>query len=919
MRYKLHILYIIAWLLTAATASAHDLSGTYNAKRPVVIACDWNKAPYEFLNDQGEPSGSDIDILRAIFNELHVPYRFVMKEWGKAVKTFERGEADLILADIHRYNNSPNYFCSENTIYYNRYVAATLKKGNKRLSLRQLVEDGLVLKPEDFSKYYFMAEDSTYLERIGFQSPKAAIIGLEEGDYTYFIWGEEPIKWKLKELNIDSLRLVEVNIPISEIHVIGRDKELLEAIDDHYSRMKQRGEVELINNRWLHPERVNDTTSPITLYIIVGLLMLAILLYLAIRLSKTHVLSATRESTDLNNMMYKALHMGNFHIIEYDINADKMVNHYGHILPDKGLTLQEFTNRIHPNEQQEFHEKMERLLSGREQRFDLQKRWNAGTTDKPKWLILEGHAILELDEHGHPAYIINALNNITHDVEQERNTYEMEKRYDVLSEMPIVATSFYDKEGYLIEANDIMKKLCGFKTDPKIERFWRKVCMFDIPLFRNAYSPEDRHTLYVCQHMVYPDMNIDKYIEFYVSPLVNSQNEITNYFVAVLDVSDEYYCNYQLKNNKNSQLETECQTRLLEQQLNGLIEMGDLYLWHSDINNQTIMFYRSLRGHGTIEQNFDTFISHLTESEQDVARYYLNNTEKEQLDMNVVFHFRKSPFDENEAWYNMRSTPKFDYFGNIIGHRGVLYDVTKSTLLQHELSEVTKRAEASNQLKSGFMASMTHELRTPLNAIMGFTDILRVIDSPEERTEYIRIVRNNCDMLVRLINDIFEASTITEGPDSIEPTDVDFAKSFDDICLMLEQRVTEPGLEFLKDNPYKSFRTTLDMGRIQQIITNFVTNAVKFTKQGHIKVGYRYERYGLYIYCEDTGSGIPKENQSMIFERFVKLDEYVQGTGLGLNICKSIAERCGGKIGVLSEGEGKGSTFWVWIPCKQEQ
>jgi signal transduction histidine kinase len=347
--------------------------------------------------------------------------------------------------------------------------------------------------------------------------------------------------------------------------------------------------------------------------------------------------------------------------------------------------------------------------------------------------------------------------------------------------------------------------------------------------------------------------------------------------------------------------------------------MGDLYLWHSDINNQTIMFYRSLRGHGTIEQHFDTFISHLTESEQDVARYYLNNTEKEQLDMNVVFHFRKSPFDENEAWYNMRSTPKFDYFGNIIGHRGVLYDVTKSTLLQHELSEVTKRAEASNQLKSGFMASMTHELRTPLNAIMGFTDILRVIDSPEERTEYIRIVRNNCDMLVRLINDIFEASTITEGPDSIEPTDVDFAKSFDDICLMLEQRVTEPGLEFLKDNPYKSFRTTLDMGRIQQIITNFVTNAVKFTKQGHIKVGYRYERYGLYIYCEDTGSGIPKENQSMIFERFVKLDEYVQGTGLGLNICKSIAERCGGKIGVLSEGEGKGSTFWVWIPCKQEQ
>jgi signal transduction histidine kinase len=243
-----------------------------------------------------------------------------------------------------------------------------------------------------------------------------------------------------------------------------------------------------------------------------------------------------------------------------------------------------------------------------------------------------------------------------------------------------------------------------------------------------------------------------------------------------------------------------------------------------------------------------------------------------------------------------------------------------------KLKTETARAEDSGKLKSVFLANMTHEIRTPLNAIVGFSDLLQVIDAPEERREFIRIIRNNCDMLMRLINDIIEASNINQGPIAIESVEVDFAAAFDDICQTLAQRIQEPGVEFIVDNPYKTYKTSVDKGRLQQVITNFTTNAVKYTHQGHIKVGYRIETNkrsdngeqseGIYMYCEDTGAGIPKDKQKSVFERFVKLNDYVQGTGLGLSICKSIADRCGGHIGVESEGEGKGSTFWIWIPCK---
>ena len=166
---------------------------------------------------------------------------------------------------------------------------------------------------------------------------------------------------------------------------------------------------------------------------------------------------------------------------------------------------------------------------------------------------------------------------------------------------------------------------------------------------------------------------------------------------------------------------------------------------------------------------------------------------------------------------------------------------------------------------------------------------------------------------------------------SLDPVDVDFSQAFNDICETLAQRVQEPGVQFIRENPYPTFYTHLDPKRIQQVITNFVTNAVKYTHEGHIKVGYLQEertlknklvaggqetKQGIYIYCEDTGAGIPQEKQASVFERFVKLNDYVQGTGLGLSICKAIATRAGGKIGVTSEGEGHGSTFWMWIPCE---
>lgn len=909
------LLLLSIYILSTTVSEAQSLSNKYNAQRPVIIVCDWDKPPYEYLDDKGQPSGSNVDVLNAVMRELNIPCKFVMKEWTIALKTFERGDADIILANAHRYRKEP-YVVSENIVNYNRLKVAMHSDSVGMVSLKQLEREGAVFKQGDYSAYYFMDGDSLSSTHLEFQAPKAALMGLINGDYKYYIWGEEPLKWKIKELNLEGITLNDVGLPISELHIVGRDRQLVEEIDDQYSRLKQSGEISVLQNKWFHPERIQDETKPFAFYVVITALLFIVFIYLFNRLARAHVRASTRQSTDLNEMMYKALHMGNFIVMEYDIRNDRFTNKYGQVLPDKGLTLEEFTLRIHPDQQKEFRQKMQSLMDGRERRFELDKRWNAGTDDEPTWLIFSGHAISELDNDGRPAYIVNAIHDVTHELEEDKAARDLVHKYQVLSNIPFVAMSFYDKEGFLIDLNDRMKDLLGISDDnPDSKRFWETVSMFDAPPFKGVFTAEERNDMLFCQHMEYEALDLNEYIECHILPLFNADGEIVNYFISAFDVTCD-----RNRDSENHKIEREYRAikqRISQQheRLKYLLVNSERFLMRSNIRQETISFFRSPET-PEYTHSFEQFLNMIVEQDRDSIRSILYDTVTK-TPRHSTIHMALPSEGLTGTVFDISFNPILNSEGDVIGHEGISSDITIFDDTCKKLEEETRLAADSVKLKSGFMASMTHELRTPLNAIVGFTGVLEALGDSTERAEYVRIIRNSSDMLQRLINDIIEVSSMTEGSITIKKEKVNFAAAFEDICMTLEQRVQEPGVTFIKENPYESFMTSLDIERIQQVLTNFVANAVKFTREGHIKVGYRYEREGLYLYCEDTGAGIPKEKQKMIFERFVKLDEFVQGTGMGLAICKSIAESCQGEIGVISEGTDKGSTFWVWIPCER--
>lgn len=914
-----YILLIASLLMLLHNPAAAQYGRDYSNDNPVIIVCDWDFPPYEYSNNDGNPDGYNIELLQAIFNKLRIPYRFLLMEWSDATQAFERHEADLIIDPSDHYHALP-YVRSTNILNYYKVVLVLGKGARPITQLNELTEsDTLILKRNDYAANKIIDEQHLAIP-VEYRSPKDALAGINDGRYRYFIWGEGPLMWKKKELALDTLTTSAINIPDGEIRMVGYDELLIDAIDDEFARLEQSGEMQLIHDKWFHPERIHDNTSPVAVIVLAGAVVAIIIVLLLSRLVRSRVRNAIRRSADLNNMMQQALKMGSYNVLEIDSTAHMIYNIHGNLLPDDGYSKEQFQKCLHPDDLRDFKDKIDSMVLGKTPQWSYTWRMNKGTETKPEWHWLNSAATIEQNNRKSSPIIVT-VKDITRQVEEERINMELSTKYTKIFETNIIAMSFYDKDGWLINANDNMRQLC--KLDRNNLTYFSKTNLFETTLFKDQYPRNARYIFHACQHMLYSEMGLDKYIEFRIRPTNNAEGQLQYYVVTCRDVTEERAMTLRQQQHTKEMMRIGEAINQYESRLQYLLEKSDMYVWEFDLATRQINFSRSLRTH-SYSMSRDEYIANMVPEEREQADKNLQEMIQSGADFNATNHFSHMPSTPDPCWYVLSGVPDRQPDGSITRYYGVARNITKLMEAQQKLRQETYRAEDSSRMKSAFLANMTHEIRTPLNAIVGFSDLLLVIDNQEERMEFIRIIRNNCDMLMRLINDILEASSMGQAL-AIQPTEVDFALVFDDICQTLAQRVQEPGVEFIKDNPYSSCATILDTGRVQQVLTNFVTNAVKYTHQGYIKVGYHWDRRqkadgsgeadGLLFYSLDSGSGIPKEKQASVFERFVKLDEFVQGTGLGLSICQNIANRCNGQIGVTSDGPGHGSTFWMWIPC----
>ena len=242
------------------------------------------------------------------------------------------------------------------------------------------------------------------------------------------------------------------------------------------------------------------------------------------------------------------------------------------------------------------------------------------------------------------------------------------------------------------------------------------------------------------------------------------------------------------------------------------------------------------------------------------------------------------------------------------------YDITELKRTEEMLVKARDKAEASDRLKSAFLANMSHEIRTPLNAIVGFSSLLTSTENAAEKELYNSLIGHNNKLLLNLINDVIDLSKIESGYLELRPDWVNLSELLDESVAEYAHQVPS-GVELLTNYPAHDSLVELDSLRIKQILSNFLSNALKNTTTGHVEVFYEVDHQSVRIGVKDTGRGIPQNMLEKIFERFEKLDSFAQGAGLGLPICKLIVEKMNGRILVDSQ-LGIGTTFIIELPCR---
>ena len=626
---------------------------------------------------------------------------------------------------------------------------------------------------------------------------------------------------------------------------------------------------------------------------------------------------------DEQQAMMMALDISGNHVMCLDLQQNRLFDLHGKAMFGNNVGIEVCYNYIHPDDCERFRTFIGRLSNGTDKEAECRYRWNYNYTGQgaPDWHDMHGHAIAEYAD-GKPVSIIATLTDETESIRKEREVEHLSERYRTIFENSIIGLSFYSPDGWLIDANRIMRRICHFDSDEGDE-FFSKMNLFDMSPFNEVMDPKHPEEYWACSLSIIPERDMRVFLEISVHPIYDENGNLMYIGVSANDVTEEREMYLNVKKNDIEMQKLNESIKNYEAELRYMMQSCMMQTWRISLDRDIIEFYSGLN---TVVRSFNLKQMQQIFVDQEAEFVKSLSNLPETLRKPLVYVGQMYPVvtqsTSEPQWVQINCIPEYDDQGRLLGAFGVWRNINDLMSKQDQLRKETKRAQESGKMKSVFLANMTHEIRTPLHAIVGFADVLSILETSEEKQEILTVIKNNCDMLLRLVNDILAASSMKNGTVIINSWELDFAKAFNDMYETLRPRVQEPGVEFINDNPYDTLRIRIDADRVAQVITNFVTNAVKYTHQGHIKMGYRLEtrtvddkqREGLYLYCEDTGAGIPLEAQDKIFDRFYKVNDFVQGTGLGLSICKAVANAFNGDIGVISDGNGNGSVFWMWIP-----
>lgn len=917
-RYKIIALLVACHLSLGITHAQQNKDSVivYNDKRPLIYEDAWDLWPYVFLNENGEPDGYNIDLLKMIFKELDIPYEIRLRPTLEAQKDLKDHKSDLMLrmdADFARHNSS--YGRTIVQIFTHSLVKPKGQAVNAKNG-KELSRYPVIVHDKSFSHYKLM-ENGWAKEIIPYDDMKEAIQNVSTENNGIILWNSMSLKWLMTKYHTDNLEIIPFDFPYGEYKFFANDHHLLNQLDSVYSILRANDRLTAIQNKWFYPER-HETGIPSWIWDMVKfftILAVGILVYYTF--FKIRERKMTQKINKENQRLSLIMKTSNVMFCTYNVSSQyfTVMDSSGHA--ERSYSLLEYSHRFDPNDFTNLTDGLRNVIEGKSETVTIQlKEYENNLIDSNNYTVTL--SVLRRDKHKRPSIIIILKTDTTQDRMRQALIKESMLRYQSLFNSALVDMVYYDADGYISDMNTKALSLIGVDNE-EIRR--RKISLrdvlgmkdLDIDKFEYFYatqlykSPNDNRALNKV-------LGKDKlYYELQVMPIYDKFGNRIGFFGTGRNVTESANSYRKLKENSKKLQIVKDDVSTYVHNIDYVLSVGGISLVNYRLDTHTLTVYSEI-GHEKYSLTQTRALAFVDSSSEKQALRVLNKMDNRQtgsiiVDVKTCIRRRK---DRLPLHLQLNFVPTI-VDGEITEYFGLIRDISEIKAVEEKLAEESVRAQEVETVKNAFLHNMSHEIRTPLNTVVGFSELFQMEHSPEDEALFINEIKNNSASLLKLINDILFLSRLDAGMITLSPQPIDFASIFAGRCSSVWDNHKQPGVEYIVQSPYNRLVVEIDEPNVSMIINKIITNAIQHTKSGSVLARYEYIADRLLVSVEDTGSGIKKENLENIFGRFVTGAN--NGAGLGLSICHELVQYMGGNI-ELTSTEGKGTTVWFSIPCK---
>ena len=914
-RFKIFALLLACHLSLGIASAQKDSIIVYNDQRPLVYEDAWDLWPYVFLNENGEPDGYNVDLLKMIFKELDIPYIIRLRPTLEAQKDLKEHKSDLMLrmdADFARNNSS--YGKTIVQIFTHSLVTPKSQAIHAQ-SGKDLTDYSIIVHEGSFS-HHKLIDNGWAKEIIPFDDMKEAIQTVSSENKGVILWNSMSLKWLMMKYHTDNLELTPFDFPYGEYKFFANDHHLLEQLDSVYSKLRANDQLTAIQNKWFYPER-QESGIPSWIWDWIkffAILALAVIMYYAF--FKIRERQMTKKILKENERLSLVMRTSNVKFCTYDVASQNFVMMDSAGYPERNYSLLEFSHRFDPNDFTQLTEGLRMVIEEKVPTCTLQlKEYENDLIHSNNYTATL--SVLRRDKHKKPSVIICSKTDTTQERMRQQLIKESMLRYQSLFNSAMVDMVYYDADGHITDMNS--KSLAAVGVD--IETIRKQHITLSEVLGIEDLDLDDLEIFYATQIFNGPGdgrtlnnlLKRDKlYYELQVMPIRDKNGKRIGFFGSGRNVTEVAHSYRQLQENTNELQEVQDEVTSYVRNIDYVLAVGGISLakYHLDTHTLTVFSEINHEKYSLTQTRALAFIAPSSEKQALRILNKMDNKQPGSLRAEIKTCIRRKDHVTLHLQFNFVPTYKD---GQIVEYFGLIRDISDIKAVEEKLALESVRAQEVETVKNAFLHNMSHEIRTPLNTVVGFSELFEMDHSPEDEAVFINEIKESSASLLKLINDILFLSRLDAGMITISPQPIDLASIFEGRCSSVWDNHRQPGVEYIAQNPFKRLIVEIDEPNVSMILNKILTNAIQHTTSGSVLARYEFIADRLIVSVEDTGCGIKQEDIEHIFDRFVTGAN--NGAGLGLSICHELVEYMGGQI-ELKSTEGKGTMVWFSIPCK---